>query len=213
MAILGVGCVYLGDLEAGVGHGVPHHGHDLGGELPLLLPGCVHILIMCCIAWLIATSSSWWLMTNMLAMVDSIKHRQCGQTWALRMQVCRRRSMWGGTRGREAPSIATQSLVFVVSQSEHLGEERLPDARPLLLHQLTRHPPPTSCQPGQSGGGKFLSIWALIRLGQVEKWGGVGLCWRGTMSRNSPLPKHFPCPVLLFLFATFVISYSSLSVK
>ena len=42
MAILGVGCVYLGDLEAGVGHGVPHHGHDLGGELPLLLPGCVH---------------------------------------------------------------------------------------------------------------------------------------------------------------------------
>ena len=42
MAILGVGCVYLGDLEAGVGHGVPHHGHDLGGELPLLLPGCIY---------------------------------------------------------------------------------------------------------------------------------------------------------------------------
>ena len=50
--------------------------------------------------------------------------------------------MWGGTRGREAPSIATQSLVFFVVQSEHLGEERSPDARPpLLLHQLTRHPP------------------------------------------------------------------------
>ena len=42
MAIPGVGCVYLGDLEAGVGHGVPHHGHDLGGELPLLLPGCIY---------------------------------------------------------------------------------------------------------------------------------------------------------------------------
>ena len=66
--------------------------------------------------------------------------------------------MWGGTRGREAPSIATQSLFIVVSQSEHLGEERPPDARPpLLLHQLTRHPPPTPCQPGQSGGGKWRS--------------------------------------------------------
>ena len=58
MAILGVGCVYLGDLEAGVGHGVPHHGHDLGGELPLLLPRGVHILRTCCIARLIATYSS-----------------------------------------------------------------------------------------------------------------------------------------------------------
>ena len=85
--------------------------------------------------------------------------------------------MWGGTRGREAPSIATQSLFIVVSQTEHLGEERSPDARPpLLLHQLTRHPPPSSCQPGESGGGNFLSTWALIRWRQVEKWGGVGLC-------------------------------------
>ena len=91
--------------------------------------------------------------------------------------------MWGGTRGREAPSIATQSLFFiVVSQSEHLGEERPPDARPpLLLHQLTRHPPPTSCQPGQSVGGKILHL-VLVNLGndQVEASGevesGVGLC-------------------------------------
>ena len=58
MAIRGVGCVYLGDLEAGVGHGVPHHGHDLGGELPLLLPGGGHIFRTFCIARLIATSSS-----------------------------------------------------------------------------------------------------------------------------------------------------------
>ena len=95
--------------------------------------------------------------------------------------------MWGGTRGREAPSIATQSLVFVVSQSEHLGEERSPDARlPLLLHQLTRHPPPTTCQPGQSGGGKILHL-ILVNLGnQVEASGEVE---SGTLLTRHDVPE------------------------
>ena len=97
--------------------------------------------------------------------------------------------MWGGTRGREAPSIATQSLFIVVSQSEHLGEERSPDARlPLLLHQLTRHPPPTTCQPGQSGGGKILHL-LLGNLGtnQVEASGEVGRS--GTLLTRHDVPE------------------------
>ena len=37
---------HLGDLEPGVGDSVPDDRHDLGGELPLLLPGHIHIVSM-----------------------------------------------------------------------------------------------------------------------------------------------------------------------
>ena len=105
-----------------------------------------------------------------------------GGTWALHMQVTRRRSMWEGTRGRGAP--------FMVSMSAKLHPNLAPWERGNASDGVS-----SSLQPLHWASSiHFLS--PKIRAVKSSWWEGrrVSVLTR-QKSRNFPLlPKHFPLP-------------------